>query len=74
MSMRNKQREKRLGWVGHVMRRDKCNITHQAMALIVTRNRLITRPKLRWLDKIKEELKEVSAHVGDTQERESWRR
>lgn len=31
------------------------------------------RTKLRWLDKMKADLKEVYADIGDTQERVKWR-
>lgn len=47
--------------IGHFMGRDKCHITCQTRELVVKGTIPRGRPKLRWLDRIKVDLKEVSA-------------
>lgn len=61
-------RKKRLGRFVNVMRRGKSHVTQGAVEQIVggTRPR---RPEIRWLDKIEHGLKELSAHVKDSQDR-----
>lgn len=62
-----KLREKEQGWFAHVIR-NECHST-QTKKLIVQGGRLRRRPKLRWLDKREEDLKEVYAQAGDTKDR-----
>ena len=55
------------------MRRDEGLITRQAMELVVEGTRPRGRPKLRRLDKVNADLKEVNARVIDAQDRVRWK-
>ena len=53
-----KTRKKGLKWCGHVMRRGKHYIGRRVMAIEVQGRRKRRRPKRRWLDKVKDDIKE----------------
>ena len=64
-----KVQERRLKWYGHVMRREEHYVGRRAMEMKVQGRRKRGRPKRRWLDKVKDDIKEkgLSAdHVYDT--------
>ena len=60
-----KVQERRLKWYGHVMRREEHYVGRRAMVMKVQGRRKIGRPKRRWLDKVKDDIKEkgLSADV-----------
>nr|GEX48475.1 putative cytochrome P450 [Tanacetum cinerariifolium] len=55
----NKMREGRLRWFGHVRRRSQSSPVRRVEALVVDGLRRRGRPKLRWEDRVKHDLKEL---------------
>ena len=53
-----KVQERRLKWYGHVMRREEHCVGRRAMEMKVQGRRKRGRPKGRWLDKVKDYIKE----------------
>ena len=53
-----KVQERRLKWYGHVMRREEHCVGRRAMEMKVQWRRKRGRPKRRWLDKVKDDIKE----------------
>ena len=47
--------QKRLSWYGYVMRREETHITRSTMKVTGTRAR--GRPKMRWLDRLNNDLR-----------------
>ena len=54
-----KMREVRLRWYGHVMRRDQEYVGRKMMEMELPEKRRRGRPKRRFLDVVKEDMKEV---------------
>ena len=52
-----KVQERRLKWYGLVMRREEHCVGRRAMVMKVQGRRKRGRPKRRWLDKVKEDIK-----------------
>ena len=46
--------KKRLSWFGHVQRRDEDNIAKSVLNTRIDRSRPRGRPKLRWMDRLKD--------------------
>ena len=67
-----KMREGRLRWYGHVMRRDIEYIGRKMMEMELPRKRRRGRPKRRFLDVVKKDMKEVGAKM-DIEDRKMWR-
>ena len=68
-----KMREGRLRWCGHVERREKGYIGKRVMAMEVGKRKR-GRPKRRWKDCIREDLKAVNLEAVDAQDRRKWKR
>ncbi|GJW96353.1 hypothetical protein Tco_0178161 [Tanacetum coccineum] len=69
----NKKREGRLRWFGHVRRRPQSSPVRRVEALIVDSLRRRGRPKLRWEDKVKHDMKELLLSEDMTSDRNEWR-
>nr|GEY79847.1 putative RNA-directed DNA polymerase [Tanacetum cinerariifolium] len=69
----NKIREGRLRWFGHVRRRPKSAPVRRVEALVIDGMRRRSRPKLRWEDKVKLDMKELLLSEGMTSDRNKWR-
>ena len=69
-----KMQERRLQWFGHVMRRDDEHVGKKVMDMHVVGQRRVGRPKLRWKDRLKEDLKEKGLTENDTQDRRRWKK
>ncbi|GJV88837.1 hypothetical protein Tco_1532775 [Tanacetum coccineum] len=69
----NKMREGRLRWFGHVRRRPQSAPVRRVEALVVDDLRRRGRPKLRWEDRVKQDLKELRLSVDMTFDRNDWR-
>ena len=69
-----KVQERRLRWYGHVRRREEEHITRLAMSVEVPGRRPRGRPKLRWTDKVKSDLRELGIDERQALDRETWRR
>ena len=68
-----KMREGRLRCYGHVMRRDQEYVGRKMMEMELPRKRRRGRPKRRFLDVVKEDMKEVGVKEMDIEDREMWR-
>nr|GEV81799.1 hypothetical protein [Tanacetum cinerariifolium] len=69
----NKLREGRLRWFGHVRRRPQSAPVMRVEALVVDGVRIRGRPKLRWEDIVKHDLKELLLSEDMTSNRNEWR-
>ena len=69
-----KVQERRLKWYGHVMRREEHYVGRRAMVMKVQGRRKRGRPKRRWLDKVKDDIKEKGLSADDVYDRATWRR
>ena len=68
-----KMREGRLRWYGHVMRRDQEYAGRKIMEMELPGKRKRGRPKRRFLDVVKEDMKEVGVKEMDIEDRKMWR-
>ena len=64
-----KMREGRLRWYGHVMRRDKEYVGRKMMGMELPGKTKRGRPKRRFLDMVKEDMKKVGAKEIDIEDR-----
>ncbi|GKE64252.1 hypothetical protein Tco_1518413, partial [Tanacetum coccineum] len=69
----NKIREGRLRWFGHVKRRPQLAPVRRVETIVVDDVRRRGRPKLRWEDTLKTDLKEMLLSKNMTSDRNSWR-
>ena len=67
-----KMKESRLRWYGHVMRRDQEYVGRKMMEMELLGKRR-GRPKRRFLDVVKEDMKEVGVKEMDIEDRKMWR-
>jgi Reverse transcriptase (RNA-dependent DNA polymerase)/Endonuclease/Exonuclease/phosphatase family len=72
--IQDKMMEARLRWYGHVVRSDESSVARTAMNINPEGRRPRGRPKKRWLDRIKEDMKTVNAQPEDAFERVKWKR
>ncbi|OKP64685.1 hypothetical protein A8A03_01925 [Escherichia coli] len=68
-----KAREARLRWFGHVQRRDSEYIGKRMLRLELPGRRPRGRPKRRFLDVVKEDMRIVGVGEEDTEDRVEWR-
>ena len=69
----NKVQERRLKWYGNVMRREEHHVRRRGMVMEVQGRRKRGRPKRRWLDKVKDDIKEKGLSADDVYDRATWR-
>ncbi|GKD05175.1 hypothetical protein Tco_1180149 [Tanacetum coccineum] len=72
-SIINKMREVRLRWFGHVRRRPQSAPVRRVESLVVDGLRRRGRPKLRWEDRVKHDMKELLLSEDMTSDRNEWR-
>nr|GEY30296.1 retrovirus-related Pol polyprotein LINE-1 [Tanacetum cinerariifolium] len=72
-SIINKIREVRLRWFGHVRRIPQSALVRRVEALVVDGLRRRGRPKLRWEDRVKHDMKELLLSEDMTSDRNEWR-
>ncbi|GKA74364.1 retrovirus-related pol polyprotein LINE-1 [Tanacetum coccineum] len=72
-SIIHKMREGRLRWFGHVKRRPQTAPVRRVEALFVDGLRRRGRPKLRWEDRLKQDMKELLLSEDMTSDRNAWR-
>ena len=61
-------------WYGHVMRRGEPYVGRRAMVMKIQGRGKRVRPKRRWLDKVKDAIKDKGLSADDVYERATWRR
>ena len=64
--------KKRLSWYWHVMRRDETHITKSKLRTTVTGTRPRGRPKMRWLDKLKNDMRIYGINPEMATDRKRW--
>ena len=69
-----KMREGRLRWYGHVMSRDQEYVGRKMMEMELPGKRRRGRPKRRFLDVVKGDIREVGAKNTDVEDRKVWRK
>ena len=70
-----KVQEARLRWFGHLMRRtEEDHVAKGAMEMDIPGTRNRGRPRKRWRDSIREDMREKGLLEEQTQERREWRR
>ena len=68
-----KVQERRMRWYGHVMRRDEEYVGKRVMGIEVQGSRR-GRPKKRWADCVKDDLREKGLSGEEVYDRTAWRR
>ena len=70
-------KSRRLRWAGHVARREECRRAFKILAGTPAGKRLLGRPRCRWEDNIRMDLKEMDNNtrnwVDSAQNRNYWR-
>ena len=66
--------QKRLSWYGHVMRREETNVAKQVITMKVGGNIPRGRPRLRWMDLVRSDLRQHQLDPKLAQNREAWRK
>ena len=66
--------QKRLSWYGHVMRREDTNVAKHVATMKVGGKKPRGRPRLRWMDRVRSDLKQHQLDPKLTQNREGWRK
>ena len=69
-----KGQERRLKCYGHVMRREEPYAGRRAMVMKVQGRRKRGRPKRRWLDRVRDDIKEKGLSGEEVYDRATWRR
>ena len=69
-----KIQERRMRWYGHVMRRDEEYVGKRVMGIEVQGSRRRGRPKKRWVDYVKGDLRENGLSGEVVYDRAAWRR
>ena len=69
-----KVQERRLKWHGHVMRREEHYVGRRAMEMKVQGRRKRGRPKRRWLDRVRDDIKEKGLSAEEVYDRDTRRR
>nr|GFB09258.1 polyprotein, putative [Tanacetum cinerariifolium] len=72
-SIIDKMREGRLRWFGHVKRRPQSAPVRRVEAMVVEGSMRRDRPKLRWEDRLKMDMKEFRLSDDMTSDRNAWR-
>ena len=66
--------QKRFSWYGHVMRRDEMNVAKHVTPMKVGGKRPRGRPRLRWMDRVRSDLKQHKLDPKLAQNLEGWRK
>jgi hypothetical protein len=69
-----KMRSNRLAWYGHVMRRDESQITKRVMSMNVDGNPSRGRPRKRWMDCVKDDMKIKGLCTVMMSDRREWKK
>ena len=66
-------RKFRLRWYGHIMRRGREYVGRRVMKMELSGKRKRGRPKRRFLDAVKEDIRKVGTKETDIENRTLWR-
>ena len=72
-SIATKAREHRLRWFGHVQRREDNYIGKRVLGMEIPGRRRRGRPKMKWMDRVESDMKELELDVEDAMDRTRWR-
>ena len=64
--------KKRLSWFSHVLWRDDDNVAKSVLNTRIDGSRPRGRPKLRWMDRLKDDMKKNNIRPEWASDRESW--
>ena len=64
----------RLRWYGHVKRREQHNVCRRTPDAMPPAKRKRGRPRLRWMDCVRNDMKIIGVTENDASNRENWRR
>ena len=62
----------RLSWYGHVMLREETHMTRSTLSMAVKGTRPRGRPKMRWLDRLKSDMRIYGINPEMATDRERW--
>ena len=68
-----KVQDRMLKWYGHVMRREEHCVGRRVMEMKVEKRMKIGMPKRRWLNKVKNDIKEKGLSADEVYDRATWR-
>ena len=68
-----RKHEARLGWFGHVRRKDDGYIGRRMLRMDLAGKRKWGRPKRRFMDAVREDVAVVEVTEEDTEDRTKWR-
>ena len=71
--LRDKLRNARLRWYGHVERREEGYMGKRMVEMAVPGRRKKGRPRRRWMDLAREDMERVGAKEGDEVDRNKWK-
>ena len=73
-SISTRCKKSRLRWFGHVKRREQQNVCRRTLEMMPPGRRKRGRPKLRWMDCVRDDMKIIGVTENETSNRENWRR
>ena len=73
-SISTRLKKSRLRWFGHVKRREQQNVCRRTLEMMPPGRRKRGRPKLRWMDCVRDDMKTIGVTENETSNRENWRR
>ena len=73
MPIRDVMRKRRLEWFGHVCRREEDQDVRRVFEMKIDGSRGRGRPKQRWYDTVKADLRELNLGREDTENRARWK-
>jgi hypothetical protein len=67
-------RSNRLAWYGHVTQRDESHITKRVMTMNIDGHPSRGRPRKRWMDCVKDDMKLKGVSMDMTSDRREWKK